>query len=201
MHINRRLVLASQSPRRSELLRQAGFQFVVCSVQISEIPDENMNLPDQICDLAVQKAAACLKSGKLLKEQGFLILSADTVVCLDGQILGKPKNCIENQQYLGRLSGQTHTVITAVCLFDVDSGTRTVGYEESQIQFRNLTSDEISEYCQSGDGLDKAGGYGIQGAAGKFVRHTIGSYDNIVGLPIKLVENLLKENNWHVDRR
>lgn len=201
MRNTRCLVLASQSPRRSELLRQAGFEFTVFPIQISEIPDENMNLPDQIRDLAYQKGQACLKSGNVPKGQGILILSADTVVCLDGQILGKPESCQINEQYLGRLSGRTHSVITAVCLIDVDSGASVIGHDESLIEFRKLSSVDIASYCATGDGLDKAGGYGIQGAAGKFVAKTEGSIDNIVGLPIRLVEKLLEDGGWSVSRR
>lgn len=197
---NRRLILASQSPRRSELLRQAGFEFTVSSVQISEIPDENLNLPDQIRGLARQKAHACLNSGKILKGQGNLLLSADTVVCLDDQILGKPADRRENEQYLRRLSGRTHRVITAVCLLDVDSSQEAIGHDISEIVFRSLSEFEISEYVATGDGLDKAGGYGIQ-TVERFVASTVGARDNIVGLPVALVETLLMENGWHVNRK
>ncbi len=196
-----RLVLASQSPRRRELLSAAGFEFDLSPTQISEIPDENLNLEGQIRALACQKAEACLKSGKVAKGQGNLILSADTVVVLDGQILGKPDDRRENEHYLRLLSGRTHCVITSVALLDVDTGRMAVGHETSWITFRTLTDDEIAAYVASGEGLDKAGGYGIQGSAGAFVSEVKGPYDNIVGLPVALVEKLLKENNWDVDRR
>jgi septum formation protein len=200
MHDIRRLVLASQSPRRSELLRQAGFEFTISPLQISEIPDENLNLQDQIRGLAREKALACINSGKVPKGRGNLVLSADTVVVLDGQILGKPENRLENAQYLRRLSARVHSVITGVCLLDVDSGLEAIGHDESTIEFRALTTGEIDAYCATDDGLDKAGGYGIQGAAGAFVARTIGAVDNIVGLPVALVEKLLSENGWNVER-
>jgi septum formation protein len=195
-----RLVLASQSPRRSELLSRAGFQFTVSSIQISEIPDENLNLDAQIQDLARQKAEACLNSGKVLKGQGNLVLSADTVVILDDQILGKPLDRRENRQLLERLSGRRHRVITAVCLVEVDTGKRAVSHETSWITFRVLSEAEIDEYVSIGDGLDKAGGYGIQGEAGRFVENLEGPMDNVIGLPVALVEKLIKENGWNVDR-
>lgn len=196
-----RLVLASQSPRRSELLSRAGFVFTVTSPQISEIPDENLNLEDQVRGLALDKARACLDSGKVSKGQGNLVLSADTVVVLGDQILGKPKDRKENEQYLLRLSGRKHSVITAVCLLDADSGRLAVGHDVSHIVFRQLSDAEIEEYAASGEGLDKAGGYGIQGAAGKFVERLDGAFDNVMGLPVALVERLIDENGWKVDRR
>ncbi len=199
--LTRRLVLASQSPRRKELLERAGFQFTVLSIQISEIPDENLNLQDQIEDLALKKALACLNSGKLAKGQNNLILSSDTVVVLDGQILGKPLDRSENRQMLERLSGQKHSVITGVCLLDMDTGKTVLDHSISEIFFRPLSEGEVSEYVSSGDGLDKAGGYGIQGAAGRFVEKLEGPMDTVIGLPVALVEKLLMENGWNVDRR
>jgi septum formation protein len=132
---------------------------------------------------------------------GNLILSADTVVVLDGQILGKPKDRPENEQYLRRLMGKTHRVISGICLLDVDSGVRALGCEVSEVTFRELSPAEIITFIESGEGLDKAGGYGIQGLAGNFVSQLSGPKDNVVGLPMQLLERLLKENGWNVDRR
>lgn len=195
------LVLASQSPRRRELLEQAGFEFFVASVQISEIPNENLNLPDQIRHLAQDKARALVESGKLLKQNSFLVLSSDTVVVLEGRILGKPETAAINADFLRRLSGRTHEVITAICLWDLDSGRVALGHDVARVTFRALDEREIEAYCSSGDGLDKAGGYGIQGRAGAFVATVEGAMDTIVGLPIALVERMLKENGWYVGRR
>ena len=198
----RRLILASQSPRRSELLRAAGFEFDLSPSQISEIPDENLNLQEQIRDLALRKAEACLKLRKVATGHGNLLLSADTVVVLDGQILGKPANRKENGQYLRRLSGRVHQVITGVCLLDMDTGKAVVDHATSSIEFRDLSDQEIQSYVESDDGLDKAGGYGIQSpGACDFVARVEGPYDNIVGLPVDLVEKLLRENGWQIDRR
>jgi septum formation protein len=197
---SKRLVLASQSPRRSELLSRAGFEFSLAPSQISEIPNENLNLDEQIQDLARRKAEECLRLRKLPERQGNLIISADTVVVLDGQILGKPQDRLENAQYLRRLSGRQHSVITAICLLDVDTGRSVCAHETSLINFKNLGENEIDVYASSGEGLDKAGGYGIQGAAGIFVKTVEGPYDNVVGLPIALLEKMLKENGWHVER-
>jgi len=197
----RQLILASQSLRRSELLHRAGFTFTILSVQISEIPDENLNLTDQIRHLARDKAIACLNSGKIPKGQGNLLLSADTVVVLGDQILGKPKDRNENRDFLRQLSGQTHRVITGVCLLDVDSGEVALDHDLALIEFKQLSADEIEIYVNSNDGLDKAGGYGIQGEAAAFVAELNGSFDTVMGLPIQLVERLLTENSWEIARK
>lgn len=197
----RQLILASQSLRRSELLHRAGFTFTILSVQISEIPDENLNLTDQIRHLARDKAIACLNSGKIPKGQGNLLLSADTVVVLGDQILGKPKDRNENRDFLRQLSGQTHRVITGVCLLDVDSGEVALDHDLALIEFKQLSAEEIEIYVNSSDGLDKAGGYGIQGEAAAFVAELNGSFDTVMGLPIQLVEHLLTENSWEIARK
>jgi septum formation protein len=195
------LILASQSPRRHELLTRAGYQFTVTSLQISEIPDENLNLPDQIRKLALEKAEACINSGKISKKQGILVLAADTVVVLDNQILGKPRDIEQCEEYLRRLSGSTHMVITGVCICEPAVGRVVLGHETSYVTFRQLSEKELLAYAHSGDGLDKAGGYGIQAGAGSFVAKVEGPEDNVVGLPIKLVEKLLAENDWQVEQR
>lgn len=194
------LILASQSPRRRELLQQAGFEFTVSSVQISEIPDENLNLEEQIRRLAWEKAEALVSSGKVLKGQGNLVLSSDTVVVLENKILGKPKDLTECASYIRQLSGRKHRVITSVCLWDLDSGRVVTDHDTTWVTFRYVTENEIEEYAASGEGMDKAGGYGIQGLAGKFVSATEGKMDTVVGLPVDLVEKLLRENGWNVRR-
>lgn len=194
-----RLVLASQSPRRRELLERAGFSFTVSPSQLSEILDESLSLTGQIEDLAKRKAEAWLTSAKPSERQDILILSADTVVALGDQILGKPKDQKENLSYLRQLSGREHQVITAVCLAD-PAGQTLVGHGLSRIFFRQLSDDEMSAYAASGDGLDKAGGYGIQGAAGAFVDRLVGDFDNVMGLPIAVVEELLARGGWVLER-
>ncbi len=195
------LVLASQSPRRRELLAKAGFEFTIASVQISEIPDENLNLAAKIMQLARDKAAALVATDKLAKGQKFLLLSSDTVVVLADKILGKPADRSECELYMRQLSGQRHIVITAVCLWDLDSGRVVCDYAQSFVTFRQIHEREIHDYALSGEGLDKAGGYGIQGLAAAFVSTVEGEMDTIVGLPVVLVERMLKENGWKISRR
>ena len=193
-----RLVLASQSPRRRELLERAGFSFTVSPSQISEILDENLNLTAQIEDLAVRKAQAVLGQLKPLDRHGILILAADTVVAIGDTVLGKPSDQTENLSFLRRLSGRDHVVITAVCLVNGTTGELAFGHAEARLHFRHLSDSEMNAYVSTGDGLDKAGGYGIQGEAGKFVDRLEGEFDNVMGLPVSLVKALLHSKNWTV---
>ena len=147
------------------------------------------------------KADAWLDTVNSAEREGIILLTADTVVVLDGKIIGKPKDQNENRKILERLSGRVHEVITAVCLVEGSSGKKIVDHELSKIRFRKLVFAEIEAYVLSGDGLDKAGGYGIQGPAGKFVEELIGSFDNVMGLPVALVEKMLHENSWVISRK
>ncbi len=197
----RRLVLASQSPRRRQILTISGYEFDILPSQISEIPDENLNLTSRIRQLASDKAHACLKLRKSTEEQGFLFLAADTVVVLGDQILGKPKDEIEARSFLRRLSGHSHSVITAISLVDGVSGKETQGHAITNVKFKSLSDEEISEYIATGEPFDKAGGYGIQGAASKFIDHLDGPYDNVVGLPMAEVRKALAELGLSVSMR
>lgn len=198
----RRLVLASQSPRRRQILTISGYDFDILPTQISEIPDENLNLTSQIRQLASDKAEACLKMGKFAEGQGFLILASDTVVVFGDQILGKPKDEKEARSFLGRLSGQTHDVITAVSLIDLPTGRRWNGHAVTKVSFNSLSNEQIEAYVASGDPFDKAGGYGIQNAlASNFIAKTSGDYDTVVGLSMAIVEKGFRELGVDVSRR
>ncbi len=195
------LVLASQSPRRRELLFEAGYEFTVSPVKLSENIEENLNPEENASHLATQKAQACLDQNKDLKSQGYLILAADTIVALGDQILGKPTSVEEALAFLRLLSGRAHRVITGMALVESHSGKFWQGYEQTEVEFRSLTEDEIQEYVATGEPMDKAGGYGIQGRAGKFVSSTTGSWSNVVGLPLERLERVLEENGWHIRRQ
>lgn len=185
----RRLVLASQSPRRRQILTISGYDFDILPSQISEIPDENLNLTSQIRQLAADKAEACLKMGKYAPGQGILVLASDTVVVLRDQILGKPKDEKEARSFLRRLSGSTHDVITAVSLIDVETGRRLQDHAITRVTFRKLSDEQIDAYVATGDPLDKAGAYGIQSAlASDFIESFEGDYDTVVGLSMAVVE-------------
>ncbi|MFT5358996.1 MAG: septum formation protein [Polyangiales bacterium] len=168
--------LASASPRRRELLAQVGLEPRVAVYAIDETPRPSEVPADYVCRMAEEKLLTALQV-----ETG-VVLAADTVVVYDFDVLGKPKDEADNVQMLGRLSGQTHAVITAVAV-----GTRqdhTVRAVRSEVRFAELSPSIIERYVASGEGLDKAGGYGIQGVAGGFVAGISGSYSAIVGLPL-----------------
>jgi MAF protein len=188
----RQLVLASQSPRRRMLMMAHGYDFTVLPLQISEIPDENLNLQRRIERLALDKVEACIK---LRQEHGHssdaLILTADTVVALDERILGKPKSDEEAQRMLSSLSGRSHQVLSAVAVHDEVTGETLCDHAITTVFFRELSPLQIRDYVLSGEGRDKAGSYGIQGIASAFVDHFEGPFDNVVGLPMDVVHRLL----------
>jgi septum formation protein len=195
-----RLVLASSSPRRAELLRAAGFTFEVTPVEV----DERIRAPEAARDyvrrLAIEKAAAgwlscgvpelSLASG-FSRTDNLIILGADTAVVIDGEILGKPRHDHEAAAMLRRLSGRPHEVMTGVSL-RFRSGERGL-VETTSVYMRDLTEPQVSWYVASGEGRDKAGAYAIQGLASRFIPRIEGSYSNVVGLPVAAVSLLLSE--------
>lgn len=187
------LILASESPRRRDLLDQAGFKFEVVSIKVSEIPDKNLNVNDQILDIARRKARAALALLKSSRKDHFRVLSADTEVIWNGEPLGKPQNKDDAYRILKLLSGQTHEVKTAVCLIDSESGHEISQIETTLIHFKSLSDRDIWDYIETGEPMDKAGAYGIQGLGGKFVAQFIGPFDNVVGLPIERVRKMLAQ--------
>ncbi len=176
------MILASGSPRRSELLTSIGVKYRVVVPNIEEILNTSLSIPDQVMDLAVQKADA-------INVDNELILAADTIVVIEDVVLGKPRDNADAVRMLKMLSGKTHSVLTGVCL--KNGSTYDVFYDENIITFKKLSEKEITEYVETGEPLDKAGSYGIQGLGGNFVESFTGDYNNIVGLPlIKLKEHL-----------
>ncbi|MBX3020840.1 MAG: septum formation protein Maf [Bdellovibrionales bacterium] len=195
-----KLVLASQSPRRRELLNSAAYEFTVSTVKVSEIFDESLNPQEVASHLATLKARACLDQHKSLNSPGYLILSADTIVVLGDQILGKPESAAQAEDFLRRLSSNTHRVMTGVALLESGSTKTWTGVEITEVKFRELSAEEIRTYVADGEPMDKAGAYGIQGDGGKFVSSVHGSWSNVVGLPLERLERALKENGWTVGR-
>lgn len=206
-----KLILASESPRRKILLEQAGFSFHVFSVKVSENIEENLTtaaqINAQIEQIAQTKGEAVLQTYKSLKSEPILILSADTMVIFKGRPLGKPKDSTEAQEFLTLLSGNSHQVKTAICLIEgnfeggfLKKGRWVQALQTTDVHFRLISRQEIQDYVASGEPMDKAGAYGIQGLGGKFVERIEGPYDNVVGLPVDLLEKVLRENNWVVER-
>lgn len=194
-----KLILASQSPRRKKILSEAGFNFVDLPVNVSEIPDKNLNLDAQILRIAQDKAEACLSVNKHLKNQDYLILAADTMVIVDDDCLGKPQDFAEAERFLRRLSGRAHLVKTSLFLINCRTLRQDQEIATSKVYFRNLADVEIKEYISSGEPMDKAGAYGIQGLGGTFVAKVEGNMNTVVGLPLETFKNILARNNWQVE--
>lgn len=180
----RMLILASQSPRRKEILESAGIPFQVRVGNVDESVRSGEAPMSYVRRLAASKAMA------VQREPGDMILAADTTVVAEGEILGKPEDNDDARRMLRKLSGKAHEVLTGICLF---SGSKMqIDGESTLVHFASLSEDEIEQYVASGEPMDKAGAYGIQGQASKFVERVEGCYFNIVGLPISLVYRHLK---------
>lgn len=180
-----RLVLASASPRRAELLRAAGFSFDVRPVDLDERALAGEAAPAYVERLAVEKARAAARQAR-----DEVVLGADTVVVVDGAMLGKPQDRDEAREMLERLSGRSHEVLTGVALVHPEGAVSAV--DVSRVEFGPLSAEEIAWYVSSGEPSDKAGGYAVQGLASRFVTRVEGSYSNVVGLPVALVYRMLR---------
>ncbi len=180
------LILASQSPRRSEILRQAGIPFVARPANVDETLVAGETPEDYVQRVAQEKAAA------ITAGPADIVLGADTVVVIDGQILGKPLDAEDALRMLQILSGREHSVLTGTCLRR--AAETIVDVAKTLVWFLPLTNEEIEHYVATGEPMDKAGAYAIQGLASKFIRCIEGSYTNVVGLPIELVQQRL--NDW-----
>jgi septum formation protein len=179
------LVLASGSPRRRELLALAGLAFEVCPPKVLEAVDPALSPSELARALAAQKARAVA-----LARPGACVLGADTLVALNGQILGKPPDEARAAATLRLLSGKTHSVHTGVCL--LWGGQTRCFSQETRVTFYPLTEEEIAAYVATGEPMDKAGAYGIQGRGGLLVKKIAGDYWNVVGLPLAAVARALR---------
>ncbi len=179
------LVLASQSPRRAEILRQAGIAFTVRPVVVDESPREGEKPEDYVQRLAEVKALAVHATPRET------VLGADTTVVIGGEMLAKPADAADARRMLECLAGRRHEVLTGIC---IRRGTELIrDWASTQVWFTPMTPGEIAEYVASGEPLDKAGAYGIQGLASKFIEKIEGCYFNAVGLPIALVYRHLRQ--------
>ncbi len=174
------LVLASASPRRRELLPLLGHDFTVVPAQVDETPPDGIEPSALVLHLAMEKAVAVAH-----EHPGALVLGADTIVVLGGEILGKPTDAADARSMLRRLSGKRHTVLTGIALVHTDTGRRESAHEAVDVTFGDLTDTAIAAYVASGSPMDKAGAYGIQDDRGAlFVRRIEGDYYAVVGLPL-----------------
>jgi septum formation protein len=191
--MNRQLVLASTSPRRKELLQQIGIEFTQLSIDINEDVRADENSTDYVLRLAKEKSSAGFNALSESQQVNSLVLAADTTVVCDDIILAKPESLADCQRILGLLSGREHCVKTAIGLCGMDISIQHV--VTTKVLFRDLTASEIEAYWKTGEPKDKAGSYGIQGFAAVFVESIIGSYSNVVGLPLSETAKLLNQFN------
>ena len=187
-----RIILASKSPRRRELLsalaHEMGFRFEIITEEVDESISDSV-LPSEAVRILAER-----KGGVIAKREdcnGALIISSDTLVELDGTALGKPKDEEEATEMLSSLSGRGHFVRTGISVSY--KGKVFSGVASTEVVFRSISEGEIKEYVDSGEPMDKAGAYGIQGGAGKFVKEYIGDFDTVVGLSLSLTRSLIKE--------
>lgn len=181
-------ILASMSPRRKELLSEMGLSFKVCPADINE--DIGITDPEMLV-----KQLALLKAGHIAEKhsgENVVIIAADTVVSYKNEILGKPKSEDDAKRMLRLLSGNTHTVYTGYCCADAKTGLTVARCEACHVRFRKISDEEIDEYVKSGEPMDKAGSYGIQGGASEFVDGIDGDFSCVVGLPKKALGELLQ---------
>lgn len=192
-----RLILASASPRRAELLTAAGFAFEVVTTDVDEsvLPGETPR--EYVGRLAVAKSARAWELvGAHTASGEVMVIAADTAVIVDDTILGKPADAADARRMIQLLSGRTHVVMTGV---SVRAGmVHTAAVEETLVHVAALSSEQVEWYVESGEGLDKAGAYAIQGLASRFITRIEGSYSNVVGLPVALVARLVGEASGRV---
>jgi septum formation protein len=190
-----KLILASASTRRGEILRSAGLPFLVLSSAVDETPIPGESPQELVRRLAAAKAelAAARAVGPAI------VIAADTIVTLDGAILGKPRTTEDARQMLEKLAGRTHSVVTGVALIRLPDVERREFHETTHVQFSALDSEEIVRYLSSGEPFDKAGAYAIQGRAGRYIPRIEGCYYNVVGLPLSRLCHALAELGWSED--
>ena len=191
-----RIILASASPRRRELLSQIGLKFEVI---VSDVEEKvTATLPHEVvCELSRQKAESVMRelSAHGIKD-GVIVIGADTVVSCGGEILGKPKDEEDAKRMLTMLAGREHEVYTGVSLFASDCEEIHTFYECTKVKFAQMTEDEIESYIATKDPMDKAGAYGIQGFCARYIEGIEGDYNNVVGLPVcRVYQELKKLNN------
>jgi septum formation protein len=190
-----KLILASASVRRAEILHDAGFSFTVLSSAIDETPYPGESAHDLVQRLAFAKAelVATRAVGPAI------VIGADTEVTLEGHIFGKPRSSDDARHMLEKLSGRTHAVVTGVSLIRLPDAERITFVESTLVHFNMLSTEEISRYLATGEPHDKAGAYGIQGRAGRYIPRIEGCYFNVVGLPLARLQQALASLGWSED--
>lgn len=182
---DKRIILASTSPRRRELLARMGYEF---SCDAPDVDENVEGRADEIVALLARRKAHAAAE----KYAAGVVIASDTLVSLDGKGLGKPVDAEDAARMLRALSGREHEVFTGVCMIDAETGREETRVARTGVTFREVTAKEIAEYVSGGEPMDKAGAYAIQGGAGKFVAALDGTFENVMGFPVDVVEEMLK---------
>lgn len=190
------IVLASQSPRRSELLKQLGLNFVIKTSDVDESNSKGLKAAELVQYLAFEKARVIAEDSNLNKET--IVIGADTVVVREGAILGKPRDKEDAFNMLKSLSGSWHEVMTGVAVIDINSFRYDKSIETTRVKMKQLKDETINAYIDSGEPLDKAGAYGIQGLGAVLIDRIEGCYFNVVGLPISKLCDILRNYGVYV---
>jgi septum formation protein len=184
----RKIVLASSSPRRKQLLKQIGLDFIVDASFVDEVLNPRLHPRKQVAVLSLQKAEEVAK-----RYADALIIAADTMVAIDDQLLGKPKDVKEAKRMLQRLSGRSHVVVTGFTVWDTKTKRRVTKSSEARVFFKKLSQREIDAYVRQENVLDKAGSYGVQGVGAVLIERIEGDYFTAVGLPLQLLYRELRK--------
>jgi len=183
-----KFILASGSPRRAKLLTEAGIEFDIVKPEVDEIFDPGLSPAQNAVQVAMRKA-----DWVAVQHPACLTLAADTIVVLNGEIMGKPEDPEHARKMLGRLSGKEHEVITGVAMARIDSRLRWSSFTSSLVRMAEISPGEIEKYVSGGEPMDKAGAYAIQGGAGRWVLGHKGSFTNIIGLPMEALKQAISE--------
>ena len=182
------IVLASASPRRAEILRQVGWPFETFAVNVDESRALNEDAPSYVERVAREKAEAAS-----MRRPSQIVLGADTIVVVEREILGKPRDEEDARRMLRGLNGRWHEVLTGVALFNGETLRSVVAHETTQVKFAVMSEDEINWYVSTGEPMDKAGAYAIQGRGARFIEQIKGDYFNVMGLPVRLLYQLVQK--------
>jgi septum formation protein len=191
-----KLILASSSPRRAEVLRNAGFVFQVLPADVDETRLPQEPAEDYVRRVAQAKAHVVAERVRTAGERA-IVIAADTIVLAESQILGKPKDAEDARRMLRLFSGRTHAVLTALCVINIPTGKELLHVEKTRVEFLKMSEEAIESYIQSGEPFDKAGAYGIQGIAGRFATRIEGCYFNVLGLPLSRLWTTLQALGWN----
>jgi septum formation protein len=186
MNVMPKLVLASASPRRAEILRSCGWPFESLPANVDESRHDHEDAKTYVKRLARAKAEVIVP-----RVPGATVVGADTVVVVDGEILGKPRDDDDARRMLRMLQGRSHQVLTGVAVFNGDPSHVRVAHEVTEVRFAEMKEEEIGWYVESGEPMDKAGAYAIQGLGARFIKGIKGDYSNVVGLPVRLLYELI----------